>query len=74
MTCIRCSQSIYKGKVYRFMVNGQSGETRGESPTSAWRVLGCLLLVGVGIILLYVGLIGGVVLVEWWSSGVSGGR
>ena len=32
----------YKGKVYQFMVNGQSGKVGGRSPVSALRV--CLAI------------------------------
>lgn len=39
----------YRDKVYRFLVNGQSGEVSGESPVSWWKVaflvLGALALV-----------------------------
>lgn len=40
----------YKGKIYQFMVNGQSGKVGGHSPVSPWRVafavcLGILLIV-----------------------------
>ena len=33
----------YRDKVYRFLINGQTGEVSGESPKSAWKVA---LLVG----------------------------
>ncbi len=34
----------YRGKSYRFIVNGQSGEVQGERPYSIWKVIGLLLL------------------------------
>lgn len=46
----------YKGKVYRFLINGRTGEVQGERPYSTWKiifaVLGGLALIG-GIILLF---------------------
>jgi hypothetical protein len=41
----------YRDKVYRFLVNGQTGEASGESPLSWWKVL---LLAIVGLILLWI--------------------
>ena len=38
----------YRDKVYRFVVNAQTGETAGESPLSWWKVA---LLVILGIFL-----------------------
>ncbi len=32
------SAYIFKGKTYRFMVNGQTGEVQGESPKSGWKI------------------------------------
>lgn len=41
----------YKGKVYRFVVNGRTGEVQGERPWSGWKIAGAvaagLLLVGI---------------------------
>lgn len=34
----------YDKKVYRFLVNGQTGEVRGEAPVSVWKVLIAVLL------------------------------
>jgi len=34
----------FKNKTYKFMINGQSGEVRGQSPVSALRVLSSILL------------------------------
>jgi hypothetical protein len=45
----------YKGKVYRFLINGQTGEVQGERPYSALKIMLAVLLVIaviVGIILL----------------------
>jgi ribosomal protein S27E len=46
----------YRGKTYRFVVNGQSGRVQGERPYSAWKIAGAvavaLILVGVAV---YVG-------------------
>ena len=43
----------YRGKTYRFVVNGQSGRVQGERPWSAWKiavavVLGLIVAAGVG--------------------------
>jgi LSD1 subclass zinc finger protein len=42
------SAYLFKGKTYRFMVNGQTGEVQGESPKSGWKIFflvaGILLL------------------------------
>lgn len=46
----------YKDKVYRFMINGQSGEVQGERPYSAWKIAAAVLaaiLVIVAAILLF---------------------
>lgn len=41
----------YRGKSYRFVVNGRSGRVRGERPWSAWKiafaVIGALILAGI---------------------------
>lgn len=34
----------YRGKTYRFVVNGQSGRVRGERPWSAWKITFAILL------------------------------
>ena len=34
----------YRGKTYRFVVNGQSGRVQGERPWSAWKILFAVLL------------------------------
>ena len=44
----------YRDKVYRFVVNAQTGETDGESPLSAWKVAGLVIL---GLIFLYLWII-----------------
>ncbi|GAB4135279.1 MAG: hypothetical protein Fur0041_09240 [Bacteroidia bacterium] len=45
----------YKDKVYRFMINGRTGEVQGERPYSAWKifffVLSILAVIGGGIYL-----------------------
>lgn len=38
------SSFTYNGKVYQFMVNGQSGKVGGKSPVSPWRVLAAVLI------------------------------
>ena len=42
----------YRDKVYRFVVNGQTGRASGQSPLSGWKVAGLVLLV---LVLLYLG-------------------
>ncbi|MCF6430448.1 TFIIB-type zinc finger domain-containing protein [Leisingera sp. MMG026] len=45
----------YRGKTYRFVVNGQSGRVQGERPYSAWKIAFAVLLAllaGAGIALL----------------------
>jgi hypothetical protein len=32
------SAYLFKGKTYRFVVNGQTGEVDGESPKSGWKI------------------------------------
>ena len=34
----------YRGKTYRFVVNGQSGKVQGERPWSAWKITIAVLL------------------------------
>jgi len=47
----------YNGKVYRFLVNGSTGEVQGERPYSFWKifffVVGILALVGGSIAIYY---------------------
>ncbi len=45
MLPIYISSFTYNGKVYQFMVNGQSGKVGGRSPISALRVLLAILIV-----------------------------
>jgi predicted RNA-binding Zn-ribbon protein involved in translation (DUF1610 family) len=33
----------YRGKTYRFVVNGQTGRVQGERPWSAWKIAGAIL-------------------------------
>lgn len=35
---------MYRGKSWRFLVNGQTGEVRGEAPVSVWKVALAVLL------------------------------
>jgi len=35
----------FKGKTYRYLVNGQTGEVQGERPYSFWKIAGAVLLV-----------------------------
>jgi len=35
----------YRGKSYRFVVNGQTGRVRGERPWSAWKIAGAVVVV-----------------------------
>ncbi len=46
----------YKNKIFRFMVNGQTGKVQGYAPVSAWKVVavvaGALALIGLGYLLL----------------------
>lgn len=46
----------YRGRTYRFVVNGRSGKVQGERPYSAWKIalaviLGLILAVGVGYVI-----------------------
>jgi hypothetical protein len=43
------SAYTYKNKVYRYMINGQTGEVQGHAPVSPWKVAG---LVALGLILI----------------------
>ncbi len=53
MLPIYISSFTYKGKVYQFMVNGQSGKVGGRSPVSALRVLVAILIAIAIIALIY---------------------
>lgn len=46
----------YKNKVYRYMVNGQTGEVRGHAPVSPWKIAILILIIAAiaGIIILAV--------------------
>jgi DNA-directed RNA polymerase subunit RPC12/RpoP len=35
----------FRGKVYRFLVNGQTGEVQGRAPLSWWKIAGAVLFV-----------------------------
>lgn len=35
----------YRGKTYRFVVNGQTGKVQGERPWSVWKIMGAVLVV-----------------------------
>ena len=47
------SSFTYKGKVYRFMVNGETGRVAGHFPVSAWRVLVAVVLGATAVSLLW---------------------
>ena len=49
----------YRDKVYRFVVNAQTGETSGESPLSWWKVAGLVVLALVVAVLLELGGVAG---------------
>jgi hypothetical protein len=46
----------YKNKVYRFLINGRTGEVQGERPYSAWKIVRLILLIllGMGLAVLIV--------------------
>lgn len=48
----------YNGKVYRFMINGSTGEVQGERPYSAWKIF-LAIVFGLAVIILLVVLFGG---------------
>lgn len=54
MLPIWCSSFTYNGKVYQFMVNGQTGKVYGKSPVSVGKVI-----LVIAIVLLVIGLICG---------------
>jgi hypothetical protein len=58
---------LYNNKSYRFLVNGQTGETSGEAPLSWWKIAGLvlLLLIIAGIIALLVNMRGSHVETAW---------
>ena len=37
----------YRGKTYRFVINGQTGKVQGERPWSGWKIAGVVLLVAI---------------------------
>jgi len=46
----------YRGKIYRFVVNGRTGRVQGERPYSAWKIafaviIGLILALGVGFVI-----------------------
>jgi len=43
------SAYLFKGKTYRFVVNGQTGEVEGESPKSGWKIF--FLVAGILLVL-----------------------
>lgn len=47
----------YRDKVYRFLINGQTGEVSGESPKSWWKI--AFLVLGILVVLFIVLLAGG---------------
>lgn len=49
MLPIWLSSFKYNGKVYNFMVNGQTGRVGGKTPISPWRVAAAVLI-GVAIV------------------------
>ena len=39
----------FRGKTYRFVVNGQTGKVQGERPWSIWKIAGAVLLVALAV-------------------------
>lgn len=39
----------YRGKTYRFVVNGQTGKVQGERPWSKWKIAGAVLVVALAV-------------------------
>ena len=39
----------YRGRIHRFVVNGQTGRLSGSRPVSPWRVLGAITVAGIAI-------------------------
>lgn len=58
MLPVWCSNFSYNGKIYQFMVNGQTGKVSGKTPISALKVA---IAVGAGLIVL--------ALIFWLTSG-----
>ena len=50
------STYLFNNKVYKFMVNGQTGKVHGESPVSFWKVAGLIAVIVIvfGVIILIV--------------------
>lgn len=44
---------LYQNKSYRFLVNGQTGETSGEAPLSWWKIGGLALLIAVIVLIIF---------------------
>lgn len=53
LTPVWISSYVYKGKTYRFMVNGETGKVSGKAPISGWRVFFAILICIAVLILLY---------------------
>ena len=50
------SAYLYRSKTYRFLVNGDTGETSGEAPYSAWKIFFLVLAITiVGVVIAVVG-------------------
>ena len=49
MLPIWCSSFTYSGKIYQFMVNGQTGKVYGKTPVSVGKII---LVVGIGLLIL----------------------
>jgi LSD1 subclass zinc finger protein len=47
----------YRDKVYRFLINGQTGEVSGESPKSWWKI--AFLVLGILVVLFVILVVGG---------------
>jgi hypothetical protein len=47
------SAYTYKNKVFRYMINGQTGEVQGKAPVSPWKV-SALVLLGAALIAAFV--------------------
>lgn len=44
---------LYQNKTWRFLVNGQTGETSGEAPISWWKVAGLVIVILIVVAILY---------------------
>ena len=62
MLPIWCSSFQYNGKVYQFMVNGQTGKVYGKTPVSVWKVL---LVIGIVLAVVAVCFCGSTILVAF---------